>query len=95
VLRVVFYTGKSTYYAEADSPVAKKTVQVVNRLVEWYKDSDRTIYVDCFYTSRTDLLKSLAGPEKIVRDWNDDGKPDPPWCSDCKGVAGVQKDEEK
>jgi Transposase IS4 len=86
VLRVVFYTGKATYYAEADTAVAKKAVQVVNRLVEWYENLQGTIYVDRFYTSM-DLLKSLA--EKNVRDWNDDGEPDPPWCSDCKGVAGV------
>lgn len=65
VLRVVFYTGKSTYYAEADAVVAKKTVQVVNRLVEWYKDSHRTIYVDRFYTSM-ELLKSLAEKKLYV-----------------------------
>jgi Transposase IS4 len=43
LLCVVFYKGKSTYYAKADSAVAMKTVQVVNRLVEWYKDLHRTI----------------------------------------------------
>lgn len=65
VLRVVFYTGKATYYAEADTAVAKKTVQVVNRLVEWYENSHRTIYVDRFYTSM-DLLKSLAEKKLYV-----------------------------
>jgi Transposase IS4 len=35
-----------------------KTVQIVNRLVEPFVGSHRTVYVDRFYTS-IDLLKSL------------------------------------
>ena len=59
VLRVLIYTGKSTYYAEPEAQVEKKTVQVVNRLIEPFVGSHRTIYVDRFYTS-LDLVKSLA-----------------------------------
>jgi hypothetical protein len=70
-------------YAEADTVVVKKTVQVVNCLVEWYKDSlHRTIHVDCFYTSMELLKSGLV--KKIVRDWND-----------RQDIAGVQKDEEE
>jgi Transposase IS4 len=60
VLRVLVYTGKTTYYDDAESNAEKlKTVQIVNRLVEPFAGSHRTIYVDRFYTS-IDLLKSLA-----------------------------------
>jgi hypothetical protein len=59
VLRVLIYTGKTTYYADPEAQAAKKTVQVVNRLVEPFIGTHRTIYVDRFYTS-LDLLKSLA-----------------------------------
>jgi DNA polymerase III epsilon subunit-like protein len=59
VLRVLIYTGKTTYYADSEAQAEKKTVQVVNRLVEPFVGSHRTIYVDRFYTSM-DLLKSLA-----------------------------------
>jgi DNA polymerase III epsilon subunit-like protein len=59
VLRVLIYTGKSTYYADSEAQAEKKTVQVVNRLVEPFVGTHRTIYVDRFYTSM-DLLKSLA-----------------------------------
>jgi Transposase IS4 len=58
ILRVVVYTGKSTYDREKEMD-KKKTVQIVERLVNPYKDSHRTIYVDRFYTS-IELLKSLA-----------------------------------
>lgn len=58
VLRVVFYTGKATYYNN-DSEDKLKTVQIVNKLVEPFVGSHRTIYVDRFYTS-LDLLISLA-----------------------------------
>jgi Transposase IS4 len=91
VLRVVFYTGKSTYYAEVDAVVAKKTVQVVNRLVEWYKDLHRTIYVNWFYTFNG--LES--GGKEFVRHWNKDGELHPARCSDCQDVASVQKNEER
>ena len=60
VLRVIIYTGKTTYYDDPDSQADRlKTVQIVNRLVEPFVGSHRTIYVDRFYTS-LDLLKSLA-----------------------------------
>ena len=58
VLRVLIYTGKSTY-ASTDQQDKLKTVQVVNKLVEPFIGTHRTIYVDRFYTS-LDLLKSLA-----------------------------------
>jgi Transposase IS4 len=57
VLRGVDYTGKSTYDREIMDK--KKTVQIVERLVNQYKNSHRTIYVDRFYPS-IELLKSLA-----------------------------------
>jgi DNA polymerase III epsilon subunit-like protein len=57
VLKVIVYTGKTTYGNEFDHE-GKKTVQVVNKLVEQYAGSFRTIYVDRFYTS-LDLLKSM------------------------------------
>ncbi len=63
VLRVIIYTGKSTYdekYGEM-----KKTVQVVRRLVEDYSGSFRTVYVDRFYTSM-DLIKELDGMDLYV-----------------------------
>jgi Transposase IS4 len=60
VLRVVIYTGKTTYYSDPDSLQDRlKTVQVVNRLVEPFVGTHRTIYIDPFYTS-LDILKSLA-----------------------------------
>jgi hypothetical protein len=63
VLRVVIYTGKTTYHVDQDSQADRlKTVQIVNCLVEPFVGSHRTIYVDWFYTS-LDLLKLLA--EKI------------------------------
>jgi hypothetical protein len=59
VLRVVINTGKTTYYVDQDSQADRlKTVQIVNRLVEPFVGSHRTIYVD-WYTS-LGLLKSLA-----------------------------------
>jgi hypothetical protein len=61
VLRVVIYTGKTTYYKNNPDSLQDwlKTVQVVNCLVKPFIGTHRTIYVDCFYTS-LDLLKSLA-----------------------------------
>ena len=58
VLRVVIYTGRSTY-GTTDDQEKLKTVRIVERLVEPFVGSHRTIYVDRFYTS-LDLLKSLA-----------------------------------
>jgi Transposase IS4 len=44
VLRVVFYTGKTTYYIDLDSLQDRlKTVQVVNHLVEPFVGTHRTI----------------------------------------------------
>lgn len=57
VLKVIVYTGKSTYGNETDFD-GKKTIQVVNKLVEQYSGSFRTIYIDRFYTS-IDLLKAM------------------------------------
>jgi len=60
VLRVIVYTGKSTYTPGIQGEVMeeKKTVQIVTRLVEPFVGTHRTIYVDRFYTS-IDLLKAL------------------------------------
>jgi hypothetical protein len=59
VLKVVIYTGKSTYHEISDQQEKKKTVQVVEQLVQPFVGTYRTIYVDRFYTS-LDLVKSLA-----------------------------------
>jgi hypothetical protein len=59
VLKVVFYTGKSTYVGDTEEVSKKKTVQVVEQLVEPFRGTHRTIYVDRFYTS-LELLKSLT-----------------------------------
>jgi hypothetical protein len=59
VLKVVINTGKSTYYESNDQPEKKKTVQVVEQLVQPFVGTYRTIYVDHFYTS-LDLVKLLA-----------------------------------
>jgi hypothetical protein len=40
------------YYATPDQQEKKKTVQVVELLVESFVGTYRTIYVDCFYTRR-------------------------------------------
>ena len=59
VLRVIPYTGKSTYYISADTEAdMKKTCQIVKSLCEKYKGSHRTVYVDRFYTS-LDVMKEL------------------------------------
>jgi hypothetical protein len=50
VLKVIIYTGKSTYYATSDQQDKKKTVQVVEQLVEPFVETYQTIYVDHFYT---------------------------------------------
>jgi DNA polymerase III epsilon subunit-like protein len=57
VLKIIIYTGKSTYN-ESDSENKKKTVQVVRQLCQDYKDTYRCVFVDRFYTS-IDLLKEL------------------------------------
>jgi DNA polymerase III epsilon subunit-like protein len=57
VLRVLIYTGKSTY-GSTDDQDKLKTVQVVEKLVEPFVGSYRTVYVDQFYTS-IGLLKAL------------------------------------
>jgi hypothetical protein len=59
VLKVVIYTGKSTYHKISDQQEKKKTVQAVEQLVQPFVGTYRTFYVDCFYTS-LDLVKSLA-----------------------------------
>ena len=66
VLRVIIYTGKSTYAAANEQPMEeKKTVQIVGRLVEPFVGTHRTIYVDRFYTS-LDLLISLANKNLYI-----------------------------
>jgi Transposase IS4 len=57
VLKVIVYTGASTYYNSGPEDT-KKTVMVVKQLVDKYKNTHCTIYVDQFYTS-IDLLKAL------------------------------------
>jgi hypothetical protein len=57
VLKVLVYTGKYTYQ-ESNTESLKKTVQVVQQLVEPFRGSFRTVYVDRFYTS-IDLIKEL------------------------------------
>jgi hypothetical protein len=59
VYKVVFYTGRSTYAGDPEHESKLKTVQVVNKLVEPFVGSHRTVYVDRFYTS-LELLKSLS-----------------------------------
>ena len=58
VLKVVIYTGKSTYHGESEQQQKLKTVLVVEKLVEPFVGSHRTIYVDRFYSS-LELLKAL------------------------------------
>jgi hypothetical protein len=66
VLWVVLYTGKTTYYTDQDSQADRlKTVQIVNRLVEPFVGSHRTVYADWVYTS-LDLLKSLAEKDLYI-----------------------------
>ena len=67
VLRVIVYTGKSTYTPGIQGEVMeeKKTVQIVTRLVEPFVGTHRTIYVDRFYTS-IDLLKALRDRDLYV-----------------------------
>jgi hypothetical protein len=64
VLKVLVYTGKYTYQ-ESTSVSLKKTVQVVQQLVERFRGSFRTIYVDRFYTS-IDLVKELREMDLFV-----------------------------
>ena len=67
ILRVIVYTGKSTYTPGIQGEVMeeKKTVQIVTRLVEPFVGTHRTIYVDRFYTS-IDLLKALRDRDLYV-----------------------------
>jgi hypothetical protein len=68
VLKVVIYTGKSTYSAtSSDQQEKKKTVQVVEQLVKPFVRTHQTIYADCFYTS-VDLLKSLSDKNLYLTD---------------------------
>jgi hypothetical protein len=64
VLKVLVYTGKYTY-KESTSESLKKTVQVVQQLVEPFRGSFRTVYVDRFYTS-IDLMKELHEMQLFV-----------------------------
>jgi hypothetical protein len=57
VLKVIVYTGKTTYN-ENENDNTKKTVKVVTQLCEAFRGSHRTVYVDRFYTS-IDLMKAL------------------------------------
>jgi Transposase IS4 len=57
VLRIIIYTGKSTYN-ERELEDTKKTVLVVRNLCLDFKDSHRVVFVDRFYTS-IDLLKEM------------------------------------
>ena len=57
VLKVLVYTGKYTYHDNTLESL-KKTVQVVQQLVEPFGGSFHTIYVDNFYTS-IHLVKEL------------------------------------
>jgi DNA polymerase III epsilon subunit-like protein len=60
VLRVIIYTGKTTYSSTGDvAEQPLKTVQIVNKLAEPFRNTFRTIYIDRFYTS-IDLVRSLA-----------------------------------
>jgi hypothetical protein len=57
VLKIIIYTGKTTYNTPGNEE-EKKTVQIVKALCNAYNGSHRTIYVDRFYTS-LDLLRAL------------------------------------
>jgi len=65
VLCVIIYTGKTTYNIGGKGEEMKKTVQVVNKLVEKYAGTYRSVYIDRFYTS-IELLKSLAEKDLLV-----------------------------
>jgi Transposase IS4 len=67
VLRVLIYTGRSTYGSVEDQEERFKTVQDVNHLVQPFVGTYRTIYVDRFYTS-SELLKSLEEKTSYDRD---------------------------
>jgi hypothetical protein len=56
VLRIIVYTGKTTYTEENKD--LKKTVQIVRDLCDSYSGSFRTVYIDRFYTS-IDVMKEL------------------------------------
>jgi hypothetical protein len=58
VLKVIIYTGKTTYTQSENEEDKKKTVMVVKELCKDFEGSHRTIFVDRFYTSM-DLLKAL------------------------------------
>lgn len=65
VLKVIVYTGSSTYDTADQQEEKKKTVQIVERLVEPFVGTFRTIYVDRFYTS-LDLLKMLEEKDLFI-----------------------------
>ena len=58
VLKVIIYTGRTTYTNEREPEEMGKTVKIVKNLSEKYAGSFRTVYVDRFYTS-IDLLKQM------------------------------------
>lgn len=59
VLRVIVYTGKSTYNDnDVNSESDQKTVQVVTELCKRFEGTKRTVYVDRFYTSIA-LMKAM------------------------------------
>ena len=58
VLKVIVYTGASTYNFNPDKDV-KKTVKIVKELVSQFEGTHRSIYVDRFYTS-IELIKELT-----------------------------------
>ena len=91
VLQVLIYTGKSTY-GSTDDQDKLKTVQVVEKLVEPFVGSYRTVYVDRFYTS-IDLLKALE--EKTLPNWNDVSEPDPTQYSHRKEFGGLPNHEKR
>jgi hypothetical protein len=64
VLKVVIYTGKSTYIS-SDQQEKKKTVQVVEQLVEPFVGTYQTIYLNRFYTF-IDLLKLLTNRQLFL-----------------------------
>ena len=64
-LKVIVYTGSTTYNESAMLEEKKKTVDIVERLCEPYFGTFRTVYVDRFYTS-VDLLRALRANNLFV-----------------------------
>ena len=57
VLKIIIYTGKSTYQHTIDAN-EKKTVSIVKELCRHLAGTHRTIFVDRFYTS-IELMREL------------------------------------